>query len=143
MTTQVSSGGDVLRANNITGPTGQQPFLGKSHGSPSRAQEAATTPKASFPGDKKKSILIVLLRYDLRIHDNPLFVRAHHDQPQPPTKWTGSVSPDDGPENHTPQGYDGGGAFAQEWKLDSKSHYLLPVYVFDERSIELSGLPGY
>lgn len=30
-----------------------------------------------------------------------------------------------------------------ERRLFSTSKYLLPVYVFDEREIELSGLPGY
>lgn len=27
--------------------------------------------------------------------------------------------------------------------LSSNAEYLLPVYVFDEREIELGGLPGY
>lgn len=30
-----------------------------------------------------------------------------------------------------------------ERELFSRSRYLLPLYVFDEREIELSGLPGY
>lgn len=45
--------------------------------------------------------------------------------------------------NHSPQGLNGGGVFAEEWNLCSTAQYLLPLFVFDERVIELSGLPGY
>lgn len=78
--------------------------------------------------DSQKSVLICLLRLDLRIHDNPLFYYAHQT-PRPilnsatKTVDLNSIGDDD--------------------LLGSTSDYLLPVYVFDEREMELSGLPGY
>lgn len=118
---------------------------------------ASTVPVTDSDG---RSILILLLRNDLRIHDNTLFTCAHRDRAAPPPAWMGEqlhsshshhregnrlgqalLGP--GLPNHTLQGIDGGGVFADEWNLASQSQYILPLFVFDERVIELSGLPGY
>lgn len=79
-------------------------------------------------GDEKRKVLICLLRLDLRIHDNPLFHYAHI------TSHQGST--DSAEHYNSEKGHD-------EDKLCSTADYLMPVYVFDEREIELSGLPNY
>ncbi|CAD6970577.1 unnamed protein product [Tilletia controversa] len=74
-----------------------------------------------------KSILICLLRLDLNIEDNALFYNAHQSVAPPPhplIQGRLDVKPEDG-------------------ELYSQSEFLLPLYVFDEREIELSGLPAY
>lgn len=62
-----------------------------------------------------KSVTIALFRNDLRLHDNPIIFQAHNSSPPKAGK-------------------------AQTQRI---SDYFLPLYVFDERMIELSGLPGY
>lgn len=79
-------------------------------------------------GQGQRSVLICLLRFDLRIHDNPLFHYAHIPHP-PPQHFS--------PKAHFQD------RLVDEHDLHSTADYLLPVYVFDEREIELSGLPGY
>lgn len=54
------------------------------------------------------SILIALLRNDLRILDHPIWYQAHFND-----------------------------------AVSSKVKYILPVYCFDERQIELGGIEGY
>ncbi|PWZ03131.1 cryptochrome [Testicularia cyperi] len=78
--------------------------------------------------DSGRSVLICLLRLDLRIHDNPLFHYAH-ESPKP------IVSSADKTVNLS--------KVEDEALLGSTADYLLPVFVFDEREMELSGLPGY
>ncbi|KAE8212898.1 hypothetical protein CF327_g3495 [Tilletia walkeri] len=73
-----------------------------------------------------KSILICLLRLDLHIEDNALFYYAHQSVAPPPHPLIKGL--DTKPE---------------EGELYSQSEFLLPLYVFDEREIELSGLPAY
>ncbi|CEH16977.1 deoxyribodipyrimidine photolyase [Ceraceosorus bombacis] len=77
-----------------------------------------------------RRVLICLMRLDLRVNDNALFHYAHMTEPlpgpaaeRPPTKLNQDVL--------------AGSA------LFSRADYLMPLYVFDERIIELSGLPGY
>ncbi|CAO1625863.1 unnamed protein product [Parajaminaea phylloscopi] len=73
------------------------------------------------------SVLICLLRFDLRISDNALWHCAHREEPLPPHP------------NHPLNA----NKLPQERELFSRSRYLVPLFVFDEREIELSGLPGY
>lgn len=94
-------------------------------------------------------MLICLLRLDLRIHDNPLFhlcvsllsPRGHvadlschgsaHTVESSPSQETIGVRKFESKD------------FADERLLHSTATHLVPVYVFDEREIELSGLPDY
>jgi deoxyribodipyrimidine photo-lyase len=78
--------------------------------------------------ETKRSVLICLLRLDLRIHDNPLFYHAHVASRPPLLDVKDHLDRIRAPD---------------ERELYSTSDYLLPVFVFDEREIELSGLPGY
>ncbi|MCO5584917.1 hypothetical protein L7F22_038849 [Adiantum nelumboides] len=79
-------------------------------------------------GNEKRKVLICLLRLDLRIHDNPLFHYAH------------IASHND--STNSAENYNSEKALDED-KLSSTADYLMPVYVFDEREIELSGLPDY
>ncbi|PWN48921.1 cryptochrome [Violaceomyces palustris] len=87
------------------------------------------TRRSDSPGSEHgRSILICLLRLDLRLHDNALFYYAHQT-PKP------IVHPLDGKVDLS--------NVTKEALLGSSSDYLLPVFVFDEREMELSGLPNY
>ncbi|CAO1628756.1 unnamed protein product [Sympodiomycopsis kandeliae] len=81
---------------------------------------------AHAPAGRRK-VLICLLRLDLRINDNALWHFAHRDRPD-------NVPP-----------YQGLNAskLPEERALWSMADHVLPLYVFDERELELSGLPGY
>ncbi|PLW39067.1 hypothetical protein PCASD_08950 [Puccinia coronata f. sp. avenae] len=62
-----------------------------------------------------RTLTIAIFRNDLRIHDNPILTHSHL-------------------------------ATVKEGDLTRKNHvsdYVLPLYVFDERQVELSGLDGY
>lgn len=83
---------------------------------------------SSVDSDAGRSVLICLLRLDLRLHDNPLFYYAH--QTPKPMVSTAEKTVDFS-------------KLEEEELLGSTADYLLPVFVFDEREIELSGLPGY
>lgn len=83
-----------------------------------RAASSSKTPSSSG-----QSVLICLLHLDLRIADNPLWHFAHLDTLQK----GGYRNP------HTPRPSD----------LTSKATQLVPLFVFDEREYELSGLPRY
>ncbi|PWN30767.1 cryptochrome, partial [Jaminaea rosea] len=74
------------------------------------------------------SVLICLLRLDLRIEDNALWHFAHTGHAPPSTAR---------PTSHNAS------KLPREEELFSRSTHLLPLYVFDEREVELSGLPGY
>lgn len=82
---------------------------------------AASSSKGPSPSGN--SVLICLLHLDLRIADNPLWHFAHLE-----TQQKGRY-----PNPHTPRPSD----------LSSKATQVLPVFVFDEREYELSGLPNY
>ncbi|KAJ1032630.1 hypothetical protein NDA16_000653 [Ustilago loliicola] len=99
-------------------------------GSPS-----SSSPSASHGGtattadsDAGRSVLICLLRLDLRVNDNPLFYYAH--QTPKPIVSTAEKTVDLS-------------KLEDEALLGSATDYLLPVFVFDEREMELSGLPGF
>ncbi|OAV99518.1 hypothetical protein PTTG_08408 [Puccinia triticina 1-1 BBBD Race 1] len=62
-----------------------------------------------------RSLTIALFRNDLRVHDNPILSHAHLAT----VKEGDSV------------------------RRNKVSDYVLPLYVFDERQVELSGLEGY
>lgn len=93
----------------------------------------------------------------MRVLDNRLFVNAHRNRAFPPAGWTkeranhnqnGSMRSNqsqrgDGLPNHSLQGMNGGNVFAEEWSMSTQADYVLPLFVFDERIIELSGLPDY
>ncbi|GAC97129.1 hypothetical protein PHSY_004714 [Pseudozyma hubeiensis SY62] len=97
---------------------------------------SSTSPSASHGGTSTTldseagapSVLICLLRLDLRIHDNPLFYYAH--QTHKPIVSSAEKTVDLS-------------KLEDEALLGSTADYLLPVFVFDEREMELSGLPGY
>lgn len=95
---------------------------------------SSASPSASHGGTSTlgsevgRSVLICLLRLDLRIHDNPLFYYAH--QTPKPIVSTAEKTVDLS-------------KLEDEALLGSTADYLLPVFVFDEREMELSGLPGY
>lgn len=96
-----------------------------SSSSPSASDGGSATTAGSDAG---RSVLICLLRLDLRIHDNPLFHYAHQT-PKPilsTVEKTVDLS-----------------KLEDEALLSSTADYLLPVFVFDEREMELSGLPGF
>lgn len=97
--------------------------------SPALNDNKPPAPQEVNSGEKKK-VLICLLRLDLRINDNPLFHFAHiaeSSQYSPPKQ---SVKFNEG-------------RFPDERELSSTATHLVPLYVFDEREIELSGLPDY
>ncbi|KAA1065018.1 hypothetical protein PGT21_021723 [Puccinia graminis f. sp. tritici] len=62
-----------------------------------------------------RSLTIALFRNDLRLHDNPILTHSH----------LATVKEGDAV------------------RRNKVSEYVLPLYVFDERQIELSGLEGY
>ncbi|KNF04081.1 hypothetical protein PSTG_02786 [Puccinia striiformis f. sp. tritici PST-78] len=62
-----------------------------------------------------RSLTIALFRNDLRIHDNPILTHSH----------LATVKEGD------------------STRKNKVSDYVLPLYVFDERQVELSGLDGY
>lgn len=64
-----------------------------------------------------RSLTIALFRNDLRIHDNPILTHSNLSIVK-----------------------DGKGSIIRKDKI---SDYVLPLYVFDERQVELSGLDGY
>ncbi|CDS00060.1 related to Deoxyribodipyrimidine photo-lyase [Sporisorium scitamineum] len=99
-------------------------------GSSSSASPSASHGGTSTLGsDVGRSVLICLLRLDLRIHDNPLFYYAHQT-PKPIVSTAAEKTVDLS-------------KLEDEALLGSTADYLLPVFVFDEREMELSGLPGY
>ncbi|EPQ30218.1 uncharacterized protein PFL1_02334 [Pseudozyma flocculosa PF-1] len=95
---------------------------------PTSASNSSSSRSRSPGSDTGRSILICLLRLDLRVHDNALFYYAHQ-QPKPILSSGGKTVDLSQLED--------------EALLGSTSDYLLPVFVFDEREMELSGLPGY
>jgi deoxyribodipyrimidine photo-lyase len=86
-------------------------------------------PSEGSSGDKKK-VLICLLRLDLRVSDNPLFHFAHTAESSQYSRPEQSLQFNEG-------------KFPDERELSSEATHLVPLYVFDEREIELSGLPNY
>ncbi|KAH9824433.1 DNA photolyase, FAD-binding/Cryptochrome [Melampsora americana] len=62
-----------------------------------------------------KSVTIALFRNDLRVHDNPIIFHAHASTQKE----------------------------VDNARIQRPSDYFLPIYVFDERMVELSGMPGY
>ncbi|KDN44892.1 cryptochrome [Tilletiaria anomala UBC 951] len=113
------------------------------------AQSSTARPTVSAAGtwteeEGGRSILICLLRLDLRIHDNALFHYAHRPA-APPTRetWFAELCSASGQSTGASGDSEAFSRWADEASLHSQAQYLLPVYVFDEREIELSGFPGY
>lgn len=91
------------------------------------------------------------MRLDLRINDNALFhlcvgsvalprpSRLTTDTPLPYSAHM--TAPPPAPVLH--KTHFNPSKQADMYELHSQADYLLPLYVFDERSMELSGLPGY
>ncbi|KAN0060674.1 hypothetical protein ACQY0O_007332 [Thecaphora frezii] len=111
---------DSTQGNGATDPPSSTPST----------TSMSTSSRSRSPGSDGggRSILICLLRLDLRVNDNALFYYAH-EQPKPILS-NGNKTVDLS-------------QLEDEALLGSTSDYLLPVFVFDEREMELSGLPGY
>ncbi|UZJ56859.1 hypothetical protein CBS101457_006179 [Exobasidium rhododendri] len=91
----------------------------------SKMVNSTSAPMDSPSNVTQKKILICLLRMDLRVHDNPLFHFAHSD------------------ERGGSMGQDGTRKEGEDRSMSSSATHIVPLYVFDERELELGGLPGY